>query len=557
MRAFPLILCSLVLGLTACGGGDGGSGNTASTGAGGGGGGGGGGTPPPPPQVPLVYMGASTLATVSATNAGVLASNVMAASAAVRVVGLVGGASLAAGQSKACDSGSISSSGNVAADGTGTVSLSFNDCRVGADTLSGAASMSIAGFNATNQAITDATVNITRISFRGPSGNGDLTGTVRAQVPVPANSQPKIKTLTGNIITQDSTGRMTKAESLVLANVYDNALAPTFFNETISGRVFDSVAGYVDVTTTTAPFTAPWGPLYFATSSQSFPDWGLINLAGAPATTGGPASQARVTALAIDLAKIEVDADGNGIFENAARMRWIDFNTAIGADLADSDGDGMHNSWETAMGLNPGDPSDANGDADGDGFSNRTEYLDGTSAATNGSVPSPVHMLWLTDARDLTYDATSGQIDVTVPGNVVPLDPVTRELGAPVPAAPPAAADDSAGLTYTTSGEQRDATGTVLGTFAGVDPAQRNHNLVLPNATIGLVFYLTPSVTVGAPAGTWTLSSFRTNDRTLVASLDIRVSGEPGSLIRYGARGLAFRTDIGYVFLVETSTLVP
>ncbi|HYR35195.1 MAG TPA: hypothetical protein VEQ87_12965 [Burkholderiales bacterium] len=503
-------------------------------------------------------MGASTLATVSATNAGVLASNVMAASAAVRVVGLVGGASLAAGQSKACDSGSISSSGNVAADGTGTVSLSFNDCRVGADTLSGAASMSIAGFNATNQAITDATVNITRISFRGPSGNGDLTGTVRAQVPVPANSQATTRTLTGNIITQDSTGRMTKTESLVLVNVYDNALAPTFFNESITGRVFDSVAGYVDVTTTTAPFTAPWGPLYFATSSQSFPDWGLINLAGAPATTSGPASRARVTALAIDLAKIEVDADGNGIFENAARMRWIDFNTAIGADLADSDGDGMHNSWETAMGLNPGDPSDANGDADGDGFSNRTEYLDGTSAATNGSVPPPVHMLWLTDARDLTYDATNGQIDVTVPGNVVPLDPVTRELGAPVPAAPPSAPADTGAFTYTTAGEQIDtATGTVVGTFAGVDPAQRNHNLVVPNASIGRVFYLTPSVTVGAVPGTWTLSAFDTNTRALLGSLDMKVSGEPGSLIRYGAKGIAFRTDIGYVFLVETSTLVP
>jgi hypothetical protein len=487
----------------------------------------------------------------------------MAASAAVRVVGLVGGASLAAGQSKACDSGSISSSGNVAADGTGTVSLTFNNCRVGADTLSGPASMSIAGYNATNQAITDAMVNITRISFSGPSGNGDLTGTVRAQVPVPSGSQATTKTLTGNIITQDSTGRMTKTENLVLVNVYDNALAPTFFNESITGRVFDSVAGYVDVTTTTAPFTAPWGPLYFATGSQSFPDWGLLNLTGAPGTgTGAGATGARVTALAIDLAKIEVDADGRvdtagNRFENSARMRWIDFNTAIAADLRDDDGDGMHNSWETAMGLNPRDPSDANGDADGDGFSNLTEYLDGTSPATNGSVPEAVHMTWLTDARDLTYAA--GQIYVTVPGNVVPLNPVTRELGTPVAAAPPSAPADTGAFTYTTAGEQIDtATGMLVGAFVGVDPAQRNHNLVVPNASQGRVFYLTPSVTVGATPGTWTLRSYRTDTRALIGSIDIRnVSGDPASLIRYGARGVAFRTDIGYVFLVESSTLVP
>jgi hypothetical protein len=141
---------------------------------------------------------------------------------------------------------------------------------------------------------------------------------------------------------------------------------------------------------------------------------------------------------------------------------------------------------------------------------------------------------------------------------VVPLDPVTRELGTPVAAAPPSAPADTGTFTYTTAGEQIDtATGTVVGTFAGVDPAQRNHNLVVPSASIGRVFYLTPSVTVGAAPGTWTLSAYGTTTRALLGRLDIRASGEPGSLIRYGAKGVAFRTDIGYVFLVESSQLIP
>ena len=44
----------------------------------------------------------------------------------------------------------------------------------------------------------------------------------------------------------------------------------------------------------------------------------------------------------------------------------------------DTDGDGMTNDWETGHGLNPFDPSDADGDLDGDGLSNLAEFNAGT-----------------------------------------------------------------------------------------------------------------------------------------------------------------------------------
>jgi hypothetical protein len=52
----------------------------------------------------------------------------------------------------------------------------------------------------------------------------------------------------------------------------------------------------------------------------------------------------------------------------------------------DMDGDGMPDAWEMANGLNFEDPSDAAGDADGDGSSNYHEYVAGTDPQNANSV---------------------------------------------------------------------------------------------------------------------------------------------------------------------------
>lgn len=48
-----------------------------------------------------------------------------------------------------------------------------------------------------------------------------------------------------------------------------------------------------------------------------------------------------------------------------------------GTPYVDTDNDGMPDAWEKQFGLNPNDPSDANGDLNGDGYTNIEKYING------------------------------------------------------------------------------------------------------------------------------------------------------------------------------------
>src|SRR5262249_46155861 len=116
----------------------------------------------------------------------------------------------------------------------------------------------------------------------------------------------------------------------------------------------------------------------------------------------------------------------------------------------------------------------------------------------------------------------SGQLMIFVgaTGGGMLLDPVTRELGA---------------------------------AFSGAtEPNRGTATTTAPDAQ-GRTFTISP--TTVATTRTITSSTGATLTLTSVAGTD------PGSLIRYGAHGLAFRTvgasGPGYVYLVESTQLVP
>lgn len=84
----------------------------------------------------------------------------------------------------------------------------------------------------------------------------------------------------------------------------------------------------------------------------------------------------------------------------------------------DSDHDGMPDEWEIMMGLNPEDPSDRNGDMDGDGYTNLEDYIN--SLTHNGRhwpvirITSPVTNSFFEAPADIVINVDAFDVDGTI-----------------------------------------------------------------------------------------------------------------------------------------------
>ncbi|MHC4084148.1 MAG: right-handed parallel beta-helix repeat-containing protein [Planctomycetota bacterium] len=77
----------------------------------------------------------------------------------------------------------------------------------------------------------------------------------------------------------------------------------------------------------------------------------------------------------IDRRIVKSVRDKTGTYRVNTSGPWPDLAGGAPALLPDSDHDGMPDAWERKRGLNPENPDDANGDLDGDGYTNVEEYL--------------------------------------------------------------------------------------------------------------------------------------------------------------------------------------
>jgi len=279
-------------------------------------------------------------------------------------------------QTEACDGGmgTVRVFGDISQSGPGTENFVWTNCLTGDTTLNGSASLVVRAFDE-KFGILDGTFNFVRVSLTSPTVSGTVSGEMLLQVDPAANSE---KT-TSKLITLEADGRMTMADQLdhplVVLDVFTDLSDPnSSFVETITGRLFDSLEGFVDITTDTNT------PLAFGSPTQLFASSGQIVLTGA-------SSRVRAVAVSSNVVELDLDLDGDGTFEGTAFLKWTELTAPVGADLADTDHDGMHNSWERVHGFDPNLRADALVDTDMDGATDLAEYRAGTDPRDPVSVP--------------------------------------------------------------------------------------------------------------------------------------------------------------------------
>lgn len=324
----------LLMGLYACGGGGGGSSSDVE---------------------PIVYNGNISPAHITATNANILVADIMANSSnsaiplsvdinmpvSTRTYSLMDisqilahstqraasrnvtnsvdsvtasrATSITINETINClNSGTMKLTGDIGGNGTGTLTINFSNCDDDDALTNGIATLQIDAYDQFTDVILDSTLETNTLHFSSARDSITFSGAMRSEVSL----FDQRETLTINaVLRDDNTLKLLKAKNLVTILVYDNYMNPTTHTESISGRIYDSVEGYVDITTT--------APLIYSDEGLDFPDdGGPLELSGADST------KARLYVQSANKVRIEVDSDGDSVFEEINIYWWIDLTGA-------------------------------------------------------------------------------------------------------------------------------------------------------------------------------------------------------------------------------------
>jgi len=207
-------------------------------------------------------------------------------------------------------SGTLTMTGSVDdTTGTGSITESFANFNDGDGyTYDGNVLLQINGFDLVTGAMTDVTMSFTLWTIKSASDDISLTGSMRMQ----ESLQNMSDILTVNMDGRDNIGNETfRFANFVVTSVYDNLFSPTSGTATYSGRVYAEKFGYVEISTVS--------PCIYSDPNANPSSGGPIILGGA----GN--SKASVTPISKNFVKIEVDDNGDGVYENKMPMHGAIF----------------------------------------------------------------------------------------------------------------------------------------------------------------------------------------------------------------------------------------
>ncbi len=196
-------------------------------------------------------------------------------------------------------SGSYTVSSNVQDDGTGTVTFKFVDCDDSSEILNGVVSVTVRAYSVDYSTPVDMRISYSDLRMNARGMDATLHGTVDLKVALEEYSE----TYRVNLVLQDNLAQ--KAVQWRDVTIIDKMGVDYYYSdyvETITGRIYDSKEGYVDITTEQ--------PLHFSYYYSTFPDGG-----GPLLLTGDKGSRARLMIVSSSRAQISVDEDADGVFE--------------------------------------------------------------------------------------------------------------------------------------------------------------------------------------------------------------------------------------------------
>jgi hypothetical protein len=185
---------------------------------------------------------------------------------------------------------------------TGSLTMTYVNYNDGDGTYDGGVSVRIDELTNTT---TDMTMSFSLLTIKTASYDMSMSGSIRLQESTLTISD----TFTINVVNLDNTSKETsRFENYVLTMTYSSITNPTSGSETYNGRVYVEKYGYVDVSTTSS---------CIYTNPQAVPDCGgPIILRGAGNTI------AAVTPISTNYVKIDVDNNGDALFESRNYYEW-------------------------------------------------------------------------------------------------------------------------------------------------------------------------------------------------------------------------------------------